>query len=119
MKTWYFSPYPVAEDADGVSSVSAALPSPASPSASGHGGPRKTAVQQQAPLIPESVPTLRTHGRTADLLASAGGVSSSGTSKATSTDQSKLWVCDRCFKYMRDGVTWEVHMVREILSSNP
>jgi hypothetical protein len=23
-----------------------------------------------------------------------------------------LWVCDRCFKYMTDGTSWEVHMVR-------
>ena len=23
-----------------------------------------------------------------------------------------LWVCDRCFKYMADGTSWEVHMVR-------
>jgi hypothetical protein len=22
-----------------------------------------------------------------------------------------LWVCDRCFKYMADGTSWEVHMV--------
>ncbi len=22
-----------------------------------------------------------------------------------------LWVCDRCFKYMTDGTSWEVHMV--------
>jgi hypothetical protein len=24
---------------------------------------------------------------------------------------SVLWVCDRCFKYMTDGTSWEVHMV--------
>jgi len=23
-----------------------------------------------------------------------------------------LWVCDRCFKYMTEGTSWEVHMVR-------
>jgi len=43
------------------------------------------------------------HGRTMDLFAGAvnrenvGGI---------------LWVCDRCFKYMIDGTSWEVHMVR-------
>jgi len=41
------------------------------------------------------------HGRTMDLFAGAvnrenvGGI---------------LWVCDRCFKYMIDGTSWEVHM---------
>jgi histone acetyltransferase MYST1 len=25
-----------------------------------------------------------------------------------------LWVCDRCFKYMADGTSWEVHMVWSI-----
>lgn len=25
-----------------------------------------------------------------------------------------LWVCDRCFKYMTDGTSWEVHMVRPV-----
>jgi hypothetical protein len=28
-----------------------------------------------------------------------------------------LWVCDRCFKYMADGTSWEVHMVRHSLLS--
>ena len=23
-----------------------------------------------------------------------------------------LWVCDRCFKYMSDGRSWELHVVR-------
>jgi hypothetical protein len=23
-----------------------------------------------------------------------------------------LWVCDRCFKYMSDGRSWELHIVR-------
>ncbi len=25
-----------------------------------------------------------------------------------------LWVCDRCFKYIVDGTSWEVHMVRPL-----
>ena len=33
-----------------------------------------------------------------------------------------LWVCGQCFKYMADGMSWEVHMVRSgspLLSPRP
>lgn len=23
-----------------------------------------------------------------------------------------LWVCDKCFKYMAEGASWELHVVR-------
>ena len=23
-----------------------------------------------------------------------------------------LWVCDKCFKYMSEGLSWELHVVR-------
>ena len=26
-------------------------------------------------------------------------------------EKATLWVCDQCFKYMRDGASWEFHMV--------
>ncbi|KAF8499008.1 acyl-CoA N-acyltransferase [Russula emetica] len=41
------------------------------------------------------------HGRTMDLF--AGAVNRENASEI-------LWVCDRCFKYMTDGTSWEVHM---------
>ncbi|KAH9982084.1 acyl-CoA N-acyltransferase [Lactifluus volemus] len=41
------------------------------------------------------------HGRTMDLF--AGTVNRENTGGI-------LWVCDRCFKYMADGTSWEVHM---------
>ncbi|KAI0321443.1 acyl-CoA N-acyltransferase [Amylostereum chailletii] len=50
--------------------------------------------------------TFRTHGRTLDLL--AGGL---GRDHANG-EKSVLWVCDRCFKYMADGTSWEGHMRR-------
>lgn len=28
-----------------------------------------------------------------------------------STENSILWVCDKCFKYMRDGMSFELHSV--------
>jgi len=43
------------------------------------------------------------HGRTMDLFAGAVNRENAG---------GVLWVCDRCFKYMADGTSWEVHMVR-------
>ncbi|KAI0271707.1 acyl-CoA N-acyltransferase [Gloeopeniophorella convolvens] len=41
------------------------------------------------------------HGRTMDLFAGAVGREHAG---------GVLWVCDRCFKYMADGTSWEIHM---------
>jgi histone acetyltransferase HTATIP/histone acetyltransferase MYST1 len=46
---------------------------------------------------------MRSHGRTSDLL--AGGL---GRTHGIG-EKSILWVCDRCFKYMADGPTWDVH----------
>ncbi len=48
--------------------------------------------------------TVRSHGRTSDLL--AGGL------LRPHTGESMLWVCHFCFKYMADGVPWELHKVR-------
>lgn len=45
--------------------------------------------------------SIRSHGRTSDLL--AGGL---GRNHAAA-----LWVCDRCFKYMAEGGSWELHVV--------
>lgn len=50
--------------------------------------------------------TVRSHGRTSDLL--AGGLGREHASGARSV----LWVCDRCFKYMAEGTSWEAHVVR-------
>jgi hypothetical protein len=50
--------------------------------------------------------TLRAHGRTADLV--AGGL---GRDSNVPLGDTTLWVCDRCFKYMREGVHWELHTV--------
>ncbi|KAI9510638.1 acyl-CoA N-acyltransferase [Russula earlei] len=43
------------------------------------------------------------HGRTMDLFSGAVNRENAG---------GVLWVCDRCFKYMADGTSWEVHMRR-------
>ena len=53
--------------------------------------------------------TLRAHGRTADLVAGGLGRGSAPSGYTT------LWVCDRCFKYMREGVHWELHTVSSLL----
>ncbi|KAN0138575.1 histone acetyltransferase [Lactarius tabidus] len=50
------------------------------------------------------------HGRTMDLFAGAVNRENPG---------GILWVCDRCFKYMADGTSWEVHMKKCTLKHPP
>ncbi|KAG9040352.1 hypothetical protein FS837_000761, partial [Tulasnella sp. UAMH 9824] len=105
MKTWYYSPYPVADDAEAPP-----LSSSSHPPASGRkwrekerGGSAEEGLDSPAPG-PPTAPPQRAHGRTAELLAASGAGRPGG-----SMDQAKLWVCDRCFKYMREGIPWELH----------
>ncbi|KAF8627298.1 hypothetical protein AX17_006343 [Amanita inopinata Kibby_2008] len=88
IKTWYFSPYPLTESE---------LEDSAAP------GPHKGAAGSRIPGIPRSTP--RSHGRTSDLLAGGLGRQNIGPGGERAT----LWVCDMCFKYMADGLTWEMH----------
>lgn len=86
----YFSPYPLAES-----------------EADDGGASHAPASSAQAPRIPGvHRATVRSHGRTSDLL--AGGL---GRTHGVG-ERSILWVCDRCFKYMADGLSWELHVVR-------
>lgn len=56
--------------------------------------------------------SLRAHGRTSDILAG-------GMMRETATGEKPiLWVCDRCFKYMREGSLLELHSVREVIQCN-
>lgn len=93
--TWslrrYFSPYPLTESETDEHA--------ASPAVSGVG---------RIPGVSRS--TFRSHGRTSDLL--AGGLQRGGGEK------SMLWVCDRCFKYMAEGLSWEAHVVRRAAFSS-
>ncbi|KAI0034324.1 acyl-CoA N-acyltransferase, partial [Vararia minispora EC-137] len=89
MKTWYFSPYPLSESEPDA-------PPPDS--------------ETRIPGVSRA--TVRSHGRTSDLL--AGGL---GRDHA---EKSILWVCDRCFKYMAEGTVWEAHMARNLCTrKNP
>ncbi|EPQ61148.1 hypothetical protein GLOTRDRAFT_113584 [Gloeophyllum trabeum ATCC 11539] len=83
IKTWYFSPYPLVEGSEAEELALAASQDQRIP------GVRRT--------------TVRSHGRTSDIL--AGGLGRAHTSGEKST----LWVCDRCFKYMTEGSSWELH----------
>ncbi|PCH33078.1 acyl-CoA N-acyltransferase [Wolfiporia cocos MD-104 SS10] len=97
IKTWYFSPYPLTE--------SEAEDQVAAPSSHGpHSGSRIPGVSRS---------TIRSHGRTSDLL--AGGL---GRTNVTG-ERSMLWVCDRCFKYMADGISWEIHVKKCTLKHPP
>ncbi|KAI0063101.1 acyl-CoA N-acyltransferase [Artomyces pyxidatus] len=89
IKTWYFSPYPLSE------TETEDPPAPA-----------ETRIAGVARA------TLRSHGRTSDLL--AGGLGR----EHGSGERSVLWVCDRCFKYMADGTSWEAH-IRKCTRKHP
>ncbi|KIJ68858.1 hypothetical protein HYDPIDRAFT_37281 [Hydnomerulius pinastri MD-312] len=86
IKTWYFSPYPLTEsEVEDGSATQAGSSAPTS----------------KIPGVNRA--TMRSHGRTSDLL--AGGL----TRSHLSGEKSILWVCERCFKYMAEGSTWELH----------
>ncbi|KZS90340.1 acyl-CoA N-acyltransferase [Sistotremastrum niveocremeum HHB9708] len=91
IKTWYFSPYPLSEaEADEV--PVSALPTPNG----------NTPASKSSLGLPRT--TMRAHGRTADIL--AGGL---GRESVTG-EKSVLWVCNWCFKYMREATPWELHL---------
>ncbi|KAI0641107.1 acyl-CoA N-acyltransferase [Trametes meyenii] len=96
IKTWYFSPYPLAEaEAEDVGTPGAHTP------------------QSAAKVAGVSRASIRAQGRTSDLL--AGGL---GRSHATGQHPT-LWVCDRCFKYMAEGLSWELHVKKCARRSPP
>ena len=107
----YFSPYPLTEsevedpirDATGSPGPSA-LPSVPR----GRGRPPGSASNRPPKIPGVQRTTLRSHGRTSDLL--AGGL----TRSHLTVDKSVLWVCERCFKYMSEGSVWEMHAVSGI-----
>ncbi|PIL30752.1 hypothetical protein GSI_06920 [Ganoderma sinense ZZ0214-1] len=96
IKTWYFSPYPLTES----ESEDTGTPSSHTPHAAG-----------RIPGVSRS--SIRSHGRTSDLF--AGGLGRSHGIGQNST----LWVCDRCFKYMAEGLSWESHVKKCTRKSPP
>lgn len=106
----YFSPYPLTETEmdDNVTSPSLPSPGPQTPSSSaGAGRARGNSASaapgsSRIPGVPRATP--RSHVRTSDLLAGGLGRQNVG-------ERATLWVCDMCFKYMGDGLTWEMHKV--------
>ncbi|KAF8531027.1 acyl-CoA N-acyltransferase [Gautieria morchelliformis] len=94
IKTWYFSPYPVSD----IEQEEGLVPASSDPFAAAR------AADRQRLHGGMSRSTHRAHGRTADLV--AGGLSRDSNVPLGDTT---LWVCDRCFKYMREGVLWELH----------
>ncbi|KAJ1303820.1 hypothetical protein OPQ81_008242 [Rhizoctonia solani] len=88
IKTWYYSPYPSFEDDTDT-----------------HTRPRAT---------PEGPVTATQGGMNAATQPAAGGTThvanhTTTTTENTSSGDAILWVCDRCFKYMRESTAWELH----------
>lgn len=84
----YFSPYPIAElEAEQAGGNNDADTSAQSYSRRPSGAGRAT---------------IRSHPRTADLVAS-------GQHSDSTSGESVLWVCEMCLKYMKDGTTWDLH----------
>ncbi|KAG6331645.1 hypothetical protein ID866_7446, partial [Astraeus odoratus] len=112
IKTWYFSPYPLTESEMEDPTYTNACASTSSPASPGGKPPSSAPAVAHKPsksgARPPKIPgvqrtTLRSHGRTSDLL--AGGL----TRSHLTGDKSVLWVCERCFKYMSEGSVWEMH----------
>ncbi|KAI0962849.1 hypothetical protein AcW1_000102 [Taiwanofungus camphoratus] len=89
IRTWYFSPYPLTE----TEAEEQQITTPSSHGSSSTG---------RIPGVSRS--SIRSHGRTSDLLAGGLGRSNGVREKAM------LWVCDKCFKYMAEGLSWELHV---------
>ncbi|KAI6009095.1 acyl-CoA N-acyltransferase [Pisolithus marmoratus] len=106
IKTWYFSPYPLSEsEAEDTATTYRPPSSRASPTSSSSIPSRPLKSVGRPPKISGvQRTTLRSHGRTSDLL--AGGL----TRSHLTGEKSVLWVCDRCFKYITEGPVWEVHV---------
>ncbi|KAK0433936.1 acyl-CoA N-acyltransferase [Desarmillaria tabescens] len=95
IRTWYFSPYVTNEKPD----------------------PPGDQESQQDPPIDHARThivrrsTLPTQGRAVDF--------ARGTARATGLEKSVLYVCDMCFKYTTDGMTWELHKKHCTMSFPP
>ncbi|CDO71753.1 hypothetical protein BN946_scf184920.g37 [Trametes cinnabarina] len=98
IKTWYFSPYPLSESESEEKDP---------------GTPGAHTPHSVSKIPGVSRASVRSHGRTSDLL--AGGL---GRSHGTG-QHSTLWVCDRCFKYMAEGLSWELHVKKCTRRSPP
>ncbi|KAG9126505.1 hypothetical protein FRC07_003211, partial [Ceratobasidium sp. 392] len=94
IKTWYFSPYPSFDDDTETHTRPRATPE----------GPGAT------PAAPPgaAVRSATAMGLSANAAASASNTATGASVSAASGDAT-LWVCDRCFKYMRDGTAWQLH----------
>lgn len=53
----------------------------------------------------------RPHSRMTDLLSGTVAEASIGNDENGKEKESFLWVCDKCFKYMKDSSAWELHVV--------
>ncbi|CEL53002.1 histone acetyltransferase MYST1 [Rhizoctonia solani AG-1 IB] len=88
IKTWYYSPYPSFEDDTDTHTRPRATPE--GPATAGQGGAHSTTQL------------------------AAGGATPAGNhitaaAENTASSDSTLWVCDRCFKYMREANGWQLH----------
>ena len=93
----YFSPYPLTET-EINEHASGSTPGPT------HSHVGSSISAGRIPGVARA--SLRSHGRTSDLL--AGGL---GRNHGAAGEKSTLWVCDKCFKYMAEGQSWELHVV--------
>ncbi|CAE6444086.1 unnamed protein product [Rhizoctonia solani] len=97
IKTWYYSPYPSFEDDTDT-----------------HTRPRAT---------PEGPATAVQAGAHSTTQLTAGGATpaanhTTATAEHAASSDSTLWVCDRCFKYMREANAWELHKASSGCSSS-
>jgi hypothetical protein len=94
----YFSPYPIGLDENKVDAASRAS---AMVSQRGQG------LGLDLPGETSGSRFSRPHSRMTDLLSGA----STSPPDTKNEDDVTLWVCDKCFKYMTTGASWELHTV--------
>lgn len=83
VKTWYYSPYPLTDVEEDFLSPSIVM-------------------QPRIPGVHKA--SIKSHGRTSDLLAGGLGRFQAGV------EMPALWVCQQCFKYMADGTSYGLHL---------
>ncbi|KAG8759755.1 hypothetical protein FRC11_001485 [Ceratobasidium sp. 423] len=95
IKTWYYSPYPSFED-----------------DADTHTRPRAT---PEGPAAAAQGAHSATHPTASGTTPAANHIAA--TAESTGSGDAILWVCDRCFKYMREATAWELHKASTPCSS--